>query len=253
MNIVNPELSTWPSPSGSITASSDEIHIWRINLDQPDSRVEDLLKTLGLEERCRARRFHFDKDRRDFVVARGFLRSILSRYLEVEAADLRFCYGPYGKPAIDVKQNRGVRFNLSHSHRMALYAVTRKREVGIDIEYIQPDCATQEIARRFFSAFEFDVFRALPLEARLTAFFKCWTRKEAYIKATGKGLSLPLNGFDVSVAPGEPATLLRTSEDEPQRWFLSDLDPQLGYAAAIVVEGHCFTMRCWHDFNYNSC
>jgi 4'-phosphopantetheinyl transferase len=130
---------------------------------------------------------------------------------------------------------------------VALYAVTRAREVGIDVELIRSDLKIEQIAERFFSHHEIATLRALPTELRQSAFFRCWTRKEAYIKATGKGLSLPLDQFEVSLTPGEPAALLSTQPDpnEAQRWSLRELTPAPGYAAALAVEGHGWCLACW--------
>lgn len=246
---MKPERSNWSSPPESLTLSDGEVHIWRIGLSQPASRVEKFLATLVPDERRRAHRFHFAKDYTHFVVARGFLRSILSGYLKATPQELRFCYGPYGKPALGgEQQSSGVRFNMSHSNHLALYAVTRQREIGVDIEHIRTNFASEEIAGLFFSPSEVAVLRTLSSDTQLAAFFKCWTRKEAYIKATGRGLTLALDSFDVSLAPGEPAALLRNGEDpgEPARWFLYDLHVEdSGYEAAIATNGSVRQIRRW--------
>jgi 4'-phosphopantetheinyl transferase len=140
-----------------------------------------------------------------------------------------------------------LRFNVSHSHSLALYAITRAREVGVDVEHIRPEIAQEKIAERFFSPREVTVLRALPTPLQASAFFACWTRKEAFIKAKGDGLTLPLDQFDVSLAPGEPATLLRTAWDpqEAACWALQDLAPAPGYRAAVAVAGHAWRLTCW--------
>jgi 4'-phosphopantetheinyl transferase len=172
------------------------------------------------------------------------LRAILGGYLNQGPECLSFCYNSQGKPALD---GDAIRFNVSHSHGVALYAVTRGREVGIDIEHIRFDLAVAEIAERFFSRREVVMLRALPAEVQRQAFFLCWTRKEAYIKARGEGLSLPLDQFDVSLAPGEPAAVLGTQRDpsEASRWSLQELTPAPGYVAALAVEGHGWRLTCW--------
>jgi 4'-phosphopantetheinyl transferase len=147
---------------------------------------------------------------------------------------LRFIYGDYGKPALASGQD--LRFNLSHSKEVALLGVTRNAELGVDVEHIRADFATEDIARRFFSRAEVEVFNALPVEEQVAAFFRCWTRKEAYIKAIGKGLSQPLDKFDVALAPGVPPALLQAEDDDASRWALSDIDVGKGYAGALVVE-----------------
>jgi 4'-phosphopantetheinyl transferase len=241
------ELSRWSPPPKSLSLSASEVHVWRIGLEQPH-RERNFLDTLGLDERSRANRFHFARDRRHFIVARGFLRLVVSRYLETDAERLRFCYGAYGKPALDgVHRNSRLRFNMSHSRGVGLYAITHAREIGVDVEHIRADFASEEIARHFFSPFEADTLCALPPPERVPAFYRCWTRKEAYIKATGRGLSQPLDGFDVTLAPGEPAALLRTDEDSKDfpRWFLYDLPVGSHYSAALAVEGPTPNIRCW--------
>jgi 4'-phosphopantetheinyl transferase len=217
-----------------------EIHVWRVDLEQPEEVVQQFRSTLEGHELDRADRFHFEKDRRAFTVSRGFLRSVLGRYLATKPEALRFSYGPYGKPALS-----SLKFNLSHSRGVGLVAVSETQELGVDVEYIRADFASEEIARRFFSPHEVAAFNALSSELRVAAFFRCWTRKEAYIKAIGRGLSQPLDGFDVTLAPEAPPALLRADEDDASRWSLSDIDVGSDYAAALVVEGQISNLRCW--------
>lgn len=242
------ESSIWPPSPNSLTLQSGEVHVWRIMLDQPAGREKRLLNTLQPDERTRANRFHFEKDRRHFAVAHGFLRILLGRYLDTDPVQLRFCLGTYGKPALDGehRQNR-LRFNISHSHGVALYAITNDRDIGVDVEYMRADFTNEEIARRFFSSAEVKAFCALPPDEKVTAFFRCWTRKEAYIKATGRGLSQPLDGFDVTLAPGERAELLRADDaSQPAaRWSLCDLQVGPDYAAALAVDGPLSHVHCW--------
>jgi 4'-phosphopantetheinyl transferase len=210
--------------------------------------VRSLWHTLTADECQRAERYIFAKDRAHFVVARGLLRVLLGRYLGQEPQHLRFTYGRHGKPALATETGGvALRFNVSHSHGLALYAITRGREVGVDIEHIRPEVAQEQVAERFFSPREVTVLRALPTPLQAPAFFACWTRKEAYIKATGAGLALPLDQFDVSLAPGEPAALLHTAWDpqEATRWALQDLAPAPGYRAAVAVAGHDWHLTCW--------
>jgi 4'-phosphopantetheinyl transferase len=182
------------------------------------------------------------------VVARGLLRAILGRYLGCSPADVRFCYGPRGKPALnDARGGEALRFNLSHSRGIALYAVTRGREVGVDVEAIRPEVEIASVARRVFSPSERATLHSLPPELQSEAFFNGWTRKEAFIKATGEGLARPLDEFDVSIAPGEPARLLATQPDadEAARWTLRELLPGPGYRAAVAVEGTGWRLAYW--------
>jgi 4'-phosphopantetheinyl transferase len=235
------------SPTG-LTLARAEVHVWRTSLDPDPSSIAHLQHTLSADEVQRAARFHFPRDRRRFTVARGVLRDILGRYLGVPPSDIEFRYSAYGKPALaDGFDTAAVQFNISHSHEMALFAVTRDREIGVDIEYLGREVRGEDIAERFFSVHERTVLRALPAVAKHQAFFNCWTRKEAYIKAHGEGLSLPLDQFDVSLAPGEPAALLATRSDpqEARRWSLQALDPGPDYVAALAVEGQGWELTCW--------
>ncbi len=226
----------------------DEVHVWRAALDQTPSQIHGFLHYLAADERARAERFYFERDREHFIVARGVLRAILGSYLNRAPECLSFCYSSLGKPALAGESDGdAIRFNVSHSHGVALYAVTRGREVGIDLERIRFDLAVAEIAERFFSRREVAMLRTLPPEGQRQAFFRCWTRKEAYTKARGEGLSLPLDQFDVSLAPGEPAAVLGTQRDpsEAFRWSLQELTPAPGYVAALAVAGHGWRLACW--------
>jgi len=238
----------WCSAPEALRLGRDEVHVWRATLDESPSRVDGFLHTLAADERTRAERFYFPRDRERFIVARGVLRAILGLYSNSAPEGVSFSDGSHGKPALAGESGgAAIRFNVSHSHGVALYAVTRVREVGIDVECIRSDLKVEQIAERFFSHHEITTLRALPTHLRESAFFRCWTRKEAYIKATGKGLSLPLDQFAVSLAPGEPAALLSTQGDphEAQRWSLLELTPAPGYAAALAVEGHGWCLACW--------
>ena len=239
---------SWAPPLGTLTLGSNEVHVWQAALDVKASDVQRLQQILSPDERARAGRFYFRKDREHFIVARGVLRVILGRYLGMDPNQIRFSYSPHGKPALAGDSRRNAfHFNLSHSHGLVLYAFTRARELGIDIEHIRPDFASEQIAEHFFSHREVAALRALPAPKQTEAFFNCWTRKEAYIKARGEGLSLPLDQFQVSLVPGEPAALLSTNGDpqETSRWSLQTLDPGHGYVAALAVERRDWRLKCW--------
>jgi len=204
--------------------------------------------TLSVDEQLRAHRFYFRKDRERFVVARGLLRTILGRYLDRAPQNVAFTYNQYGKPSIVSKAGaESIRFNVSHSHGTALYAITRGLEIGVDLELIRDGLEVEQIATSFFSHREVSALCALPAEHRRHAFFLCWTRKEAYIKARGEGLSLPLDQFEVSLIPGEPAALMSTQPEsgEAFRWSLQDLSLASGYVAAFAVEGRARSLCCW--------
>jgi 4'-phosphopantetheinyl transferase len=239
----------WLPPPKNRTLSCDEVHVWYARLDRNGADVQSFERILSADERDRAQRFRFDRDRQHFIVARGVLRLILSSYLGLEPSQLRFCYGPHGKPGlVTPSTQKTLSFNTSHCGELALYAITRERKIGIDVERVRTDFAYEQIAERFFSPREKVMLDALQAEqVKRKAFFDCWTRKEAYIKARGEGLSLPLDRFDVSLAPGEPATLLEMRGEplETSRWSLHELFPGPGYAAALAVEGHGVRLACW--------
>ena len=236
---MSPGDSLWRPPPAGLTLAQGEIHLWLASLQPPAAQLQQLWSTLSEAEQARAERFHFEKDRRRFIVARGALRSLLGRYLGQPPRQIEFRYGPQGKPAlIDPALEAGLHFNLSHSHELALVAVVCQPEIGVDIEHIRPLADLDALARRTFSSHENQALQALPPELRLEGFYNCWTRKEAYIKADGAGLSQPLDQFDVSLAPGRPAQLLRI--DGPEKaaasWFLHGLQPAPDYVAALAIE-----------------
>ncbi len=225
----------------------DEVHVWTASRDAADEAVGAMRALLTDDERRRADRFAFPHDRRRFAVGRGLLRAILGRYLAREPGSLRFVANAHGKPGLDPRLDVDIpiRFNLAHSGPWVVYAVTLGREIGVDIERIRPDFGGDAIAGRFFAPGEVAELQALPDESRPLAFFHGWTRKEAYIKAKGKGLALPLDQFEVSLAPGRPAALLATLPDpaEAARWSLVEVATEPGFVAAVCVEGHGWTLR----------
>ena len=240
---------SWSSPPVRPVLGTRDVHVWRASLNPPLAIIERLCQLLSPDEQVRADRFHFEIDRQHFIVARGCLRTILSRYLEIAPAEIQFSYESHGKPQIAsaTSQDPQLKFNLSHSGGLALYAFTSVGDVGVDLEHIRPEFTGDDIARRFFSATEVECLDQLPPHARHEAFFSCWTRKEAFIKAKGVGLSLALDQFDVTLAPAEPAALLRTrwDEDEAARWSLQTIEVGPGYAGAVAVEAHDWQLSCW--------
>jgi 4'-phosphopantetheinyl transferase len=239
----------WLCPPENLTLRKDKVHVWRAGLRLAAPRLEALRQTLAEDELNRSLRFHTRQDRDRFITARGLLRSILGRYLGIDPGQVRLCYGAQGKPRLAGQDGpETIRFNLAHSGDLALYAVTRGREIGVDVERIRPELVREPLAERFFSQLESAKLRALPVDQQSEAFFACWTRKEAYLKARGQGLlALPLDQFEVSLAPGEPAALLSVQgdEQEPLRWSLQHLSPEQGYAAALAVEGSGWQLECW--------
>ena len=218
--------------------SMNEVHIWSIPLASDDLATQ-LTNLLNEEEQARATRFYFARDSRRYTIGRATLRLILSHYTGIPADTLRFTYNSYGKPALAAEHNpREVTFNLSNSGDHALCAVTHERLVGIDLEEMKVLDYLQ-LAGTVFSPHEQAVLRQLPVALRQRAFFNGWTRKEAYIKAHGKGLSMPLADFDVTLAPDEPARLLATRPDpaEASRWSLFGWALDETRVAALVVAG----------------
>jgi 4'-phosphopantetheinyl transferase len=215
---------------------SDDIHVWTIALDSPVKESEQLA-ALSPDERVRAGRFLAEHNRRRFVGCRAALRRILAGLLDQCPCEISFEYSPNGKPLI-ANQSQ-IQFNVSHSEDIALIAVARGRAVGIDLERVRPDFATDAVAERFFSPLEREMLRSVPAESRIEAFARCWTRKEAFVKAIGEGLSYQLDRFDVSLKPDEPARLLSVGGDPnaAQRWSLRDLRVASGFVAALAVEG----------------
>jgi 4'-phosphopantetheinyl transferase len=232
-----------PSRFPGLTLDVAEVHLWQASLDGPPADIFESF--LSADELARANRFHFNKDRTHFVVARGLLRNLLAAYLGINCAELRFSYGVKGKPFLLLDGQTQINFNLSHSHGRAAFAFSRGRELGVDLEYVKEDFEEGLIANRFFSRAEVLALRTVPEELRKQAFFNCWTRKEAYIKARGEGLSMPLNEFDVSLRPGEPAALLSNyrEEREVERWSMKAIPAPENYVGALVVEGHDWQLK----------
>jgi 4'-phosphopantetheinyl transferase len=229
----------WSSPGTTPDLASGEVHVWRASLIGDVGASLRFAPTLSADEQARATRFIFERDRDRYILARGILRDLLGKYAQCAPQTIEFEYGPHGKPTIAKPNSRpGVSFNLSHSHGLAVVAIAREREVGIDVELIRPDFAGEEIAKRYFSGTEVAELNALPAQRRVEGFFLCWTRREAYIKARGDGLHIPLDTFSVSLSPDNPATL--SSADE-SRWSLESFVPSLAreprYVATIVAEG----------------
>lgn len=247
MNAGDDSDRLWKRPAQMVRLGDDEVHVWRIHLNRQLLHRQSLFPMLSQDEKERAGRYHFQKDRDQFIVARGSLRIILGLYLSRRPELLRFRYSRFGKPDLAEPEFSELCFNLSHSHGLALLAVTRRREVGIDVERVRPQVVDEGIAERFFSPREVATLRALPVEQQPDAFFNCWTRKEAYIKARGEGLSLPLDMFDVSLTTGEPAALLETRFDPEDlyRWRIMDLSAGASFRAALVARRQDWRLRCW--------
>ena len=230
----------WKSLPTNLPLNKDEVHVWSVNVAALTATIDLANKHLTDAERERANRYYFDQDRNRFIVGRGSLRVILGHYLDLPPMAIEFSRGAQGKPYLDPLLMRGgLSFNLSHSGELVLIAVGRDREVGVDVEKVRPEIDLERIARRFFSPNEVEGLFALDDTLRPAAFYRCWTRKEAYIKARGGGLAIPLDQFDVTLDPEAPAALLVTREDpqEASRWSLYNVDLCEGYQAALAAEG----------------
>lgn len=242
----------WPLlTSGTFTShfllNPDEVHVWQVALEQDAPVIAQLRTLLHEDEAQRAARFHFAADQRRYIVGRGVLRLLLGKYLAIKPEQLRFTYNAYGKPELATTAHAlPLHFNLSHSGEIALYAIAAQRVLGIDIERIRPELDWRALATHVFSPYEQATLTQLAPPEQLPAFFRCWTRKEAFIKARGMGLSLALEQFDVTLRPDEPPHLLATRDDpqEAGRWTLCDLPCPTSYAAALVVAGHGWRPIC---------
>lgn len=241
-------MTSWAVPTDASSLAEGEVHIWKAHLIQPPEVYQQCRELLCDEELERAGRFYFDKDRNQYVVSHGMMRQVLGRYLGIAPTAVRYRTVKNGKPDLGDDSGPGpLQFNMSHSGELALLAITRNQIVGVDVELHRPDFAGEDIAERFFSTAESTRLFTLPAEQRVEAFFKCWTRKEAYIKAIGDGLSIPLSTFQVAFVPGEPAGLLHVEEhpEEVERWRIYNLEPGEGYSGAIMVEGQKHELKCW--------
>jgi len=232
-----------PSRFPGLALDVTEVHLWQASLE---GRAADIFESfLSDDELTRANRFHFIRDRNHFVVARGLLRNLLAAYLGVNCAELRFSYGAQGKPFLLLDDQAQINFNVSHSDGRAAFAFTRGRDLGVDLEYVKDDFDDELIANRFFSRAEVLALRTVPVALRKQAFFNCWTRKEAYIKARGEGLSMPLDQFDVSLRPDEPVALLNNyrEEREVSRWSMQAIPAPKGYVGTLAVEGRDWQLK----------
>jgi 4'-phosphopantetheinyl transferase len=248
MDIANAGFDLKQSPK----LAAHEVHLWRVNLEaaaQEEPAEDRWSALLSADEQARATRFHFARHRQYFTATRAILRRVLAAYLGTDPKVLAFVYGGKNKPALGGEHtNNSLAFNVSHSGDIALFAFARSRQVGVDVELIRSNFDTSAIARRFFSAAEQSQIAALDPEQRHEAFFRCWTRKEAYIKAIGEGLSLPLDQFDVSLKPNDHNALLATRPDEleAQRWSLRDVAAGPGYVAALCASGTDWKLIDWN-------
>ncbi len=226
--------------------ASNEVHIWAARLDKPTIGLVKLRATLSADERARAARFQFRKDADAYVIGRGILRDILGAYLRLKPEEVAFDYNQHGKPALVCGK---LNFNLSHSGQLALYAISAERNVGVDVEMIRPLDDLDGVSTGNFSILENRVLQSVPKIERLQAFFNCWTRKEAFIKAIGDGLAYPLDQFDVTLRPDEKAELLRIGNDNQPDWSIYDVTPMKGYVGSVAAPGKGWQSVCgWWSY-----
>ncbi len=223
-----------------------DVHLWTVDLLAAPAEIERLGGFLADDERQRAARFHFDRHRRRFIVSQGMLRVVLARYLDRRPGEILFEYGPKGKPSL--ADDPVLHFNVSHSHERSVIAVSSTGALGVDIERVRHLPDADDIARRFFSRHEAEAYAGVAVERRAEAFFNCWTRKEAFIKALGEGLFLSLDRFDVSLVPGEPVEILSIDgdPDRAREWSLTELRPADGFAGALATPWSPSGVSAWH-------
>jgi 4'-phosphopantetheinyl transferase len=221
--------------SRSLVLTPHEVHVWFASLNVSAETFEELRGTLSAEEHARALRFRSATAGRYFIAARGILRDLLSRYIKQDPRDLKLCYTSKGKPFLRKgSQMPEINFNMAHSAGFALYAVSHSRQVGIDLERVESFAGRQHIANRFFSAGELAQFQAFHSTSQTQAFFRLWTRKEAYLKARGLGLTATTYGFDAPLKREKPVTFV---DEKGLRWRAEELSPAPGYVGAVVAEG----------------
>ena len=238
----------WKLPPKSVRLEDDDVHVWSALLDISEENVQYFLQLLDLEEQTRANSFFFELDRTRFIASHGLLRIILSSYVNIEPDKLHFSYNSQGKPyLVETFQDKKLQFNMSHSQAFALYAVTFNRQVGVDLEHIYLIAEIDLLANHILTEREKGEWRKYPANERLEILFRYWACKEAYVKATGEGLALPLEKIHISLMPGSEAGLIRSDHSirEESRWSLQELHPVPGFAAALVVEGFDYRLNSW--------
>jgi 4'-phosphopantetheinyl transferase len=243
--------NAWQRPPRNLQLSADLIDVWKVPLNLPPAQVRNYRAVLSREEQQRCDKFKSEKRRREFIIGRGLLRTLMGQCLEMDPSVFEFAYTEHQKPYLPVAAlGVPITFNISHSRDLALVALALERHIGIDIEYLRPDVDFKKLAGRFFSERESRSLEAYH-DVRLTAaFFACWTRKEALLKAIGEGIAFGLGDFSVAVDPQDRVVTLHTHWDEAEaaRWSIVNLDLNPGYAAAVAASGAIFKLRCWDLF-----
>jgi 4'-phosphopantetheinyl transferase len=241
-------IRQWSLSPKNFLLADNQAHVWRIDLELLGSNPNQYDGILTQDELSRSQRFYFQADRIRFASTRAVMRIILGNYLNIEPGNLNLKFSPYGKPYLANKSTEeNLTFNVSHTGNFSLLAVTRNRRIGVDIERIRNEASLEAIAKRFFTPEEANQILLLPETLRPEAFFTCWTRKEAFIKAQGEGLSIPLNQFEVTLSPDEIPQLIysRNSGGHADMWQIYHLEPGAGYIGALAVEGKRLKVVGW--------
>ncbi|HSS65655.1 MAG TPA: 4'-phosphopantetheinyl transferase superfamily protein [Gammaproteobacteria bacterium] len=246
-------MTSWNDPPADLRLSSGHVDVWRISTALNEERAANFGSVLSPDQQARAKRMRVRDKRRQYIIAQGLTRILIGKVVDADPESLEFSRGPKGKPYLGGRfADAGIQFNMTHTSNMALIALTLKREIGIDIERIRHNLQWEKLVRRYFSPLEHYHYSKLPESVRLRAFFTCWTRKEAVLKAIGTGLGGGLGSFDVSVDPDAPPALLgdRWQGRFHGDWTITQLDPGEGYVATLVTERDGFEVRCWEADEY---
>ncbi len=249
MNFDKSEHSiVWHKNPGNYLLNDQNVHLWLATQNIENDYIASLYAILSNDEKERANRFYFEKDRNSYIVSRALLRILIGKYLNQKPDSIIFKYAKYDKPYISEHLNYlNLQFNVSHSHGKVLIGFTKIRNIGVDIELVRTLEGAADIVNRNFSQYERHIYNSLPKSLQDRAFFNCWTRKEAFIKAIGKGLTYPLDAFTVSIAPMEEARLLDVKNDsqEKEKWILKDIGINADYVAAMVIESGECQLACY--------
>jgi len=238
----------WDKPPEELKLDVAYIDVWRTRIDLPEEEVKNYALTLSEEEQERAARFTFPGKYKEYVVSRGLLRRALAHVLKQPVTEFKFSYTESKKPYLSAKHlDQTLSFNISHSHGQALVAISLNRNIGIDIEKIRPDVEYEKLALRFFSTEEYKQLMLLPQDARARSFFAIWTRKEAFVKAIGKGIAFGLSEFDVNINPEEPPLMLATrwNPKDASLWSMATIDTENDFIGTLATDGGEFQLRHW--------
>ena len=247
----------WLSPSLFPELLPGQVHLWRFSLEQPSNLLPSLSALLSELEQAQARRFAFERHRNRYLISHAFLHSILSGYLKLLPQAIRFNIGPHGKPTLAQDLSPDLKFNLAHSNELAILGIRLRSEIGVDIEFHRVGVDYMKLAAQFFSSRENAALKSLPNSQREAGFFNAWTRKEAYLKSLGDGLSRPLDSFSVTLAPGDPPRLLDIDQEtnKAERLQVFSFTPEIAYTAAVVTKSPVNEISFWHagkELIYNS-